>query len=41
MRLLIDETGDCKKGKHTDYVKRQCEFAAILILKNGVFETLT
>jgi SRSO17 transposase len=21
--LLIDETGDCKKGKHTDYVKRQ------------------
>lgn len=22
MILLIDETGDCKKGKHTDYVKR-------------------
>lgn len=21
--LLIDETGDCKKGTHTDYVKRQ------------------
>lgn len=21
--LLIDETGDCKKGKSTDYVKRQ------------------
>jgi SRSO17 transposase len=21
--LLIDETGDCKKGKRTDYVKRQ------------------
>lgn len=21
--LLIDETGDCKKGNHTDYVKRQ------------------
>lgn len=24
MILLIDETGDCKKGNHTDYVKRQC-----------------
>jgi SRSO17 transposase len=23
MTLLIDETGDCKKGNHTDYVKRQ------------------
>jgi SRSO17 transposase len=23
MILLIDETGDCKKGNHTDYVKRQ------------------
>jgi len=23
MILLIDETGDCKKGKSTDYVKRQ------------------
>ena len=23
MTLLIDETGDCKKGKSTDYVKRQ------------------
>lgn len=23
MNLLIDETGDCKKGNHTDYVKRQ------------------
>jgi SRSO17 transposase len=21
--LLIDETGDCKKGRSTDYVKRQ------------------
>jgi SRSO17 transposase len=21
--LLIDETGDCKKGKSTDYIKRQ------------------
>ncbi len=23
MILLIDETGDCKKGRSTDYVKRQ------------------
>ena len=33
MILLIDETGDCKKGKSTDYVKRQfgVDIAKILL----------
>lgn len=29
--LLIDETGDCKKGNSTDYVKRQLSRPALYV----------